>query len=42
VPDDRRFRAGNQLIWVIVIVFTQVIGSIIYVAVGRPEKRPPV
>ncbi len=37
VPDDDRFRAGNQLIWVIVIVFTQIIGTIIYIAIGRPE-----
>lgn len=37
VPSDDRFRAGNQLVWVLVIVFTQIIGSIIYLAVGRPE-----
>lgn len=36
VPSDDRFRAGNQLIWILVIIFTQVIGSIIYVIVGRP------
>lgn len=36
VPSDDRFRAGNQLVWVLVIVLTQVIGSIIYLAVGRP------
>jgi hypothetical protein len=37
VPSDDRFRSGTQLIWVLVIVFTQIIGSIIYLAVGRPE-----
>lgn len=37
VPSDDRFRAGNQLVWVLVIVFTQAIGSIIYLAVGRPD-----
>lgn len=37
VPSDDRFRAGNQLVWVLVIVFTQIIGSIIYLVVGRPE-----
>ncbi len=37
VPSDDRFRNGTQLIWVLVIVFTQIIGSIIYLAVGRPE-----
>lgn len=36
VPSDDRFRAGNQLIWILVIVLAQVIGSIIYVLVGRP------
>ncbi len=37
MPSDDRFRNGTQLIWVLVIVFTQIIGSIIYLAVGRPE-----
>jgi len=36
VPDDSRFRAGNKLLWVLVIVFLHVIGAIIYVVVGRP------
>lgn len=36
VPSDDRFRAGNQLIWILVVILTQVIGSVIYVAVGRP------
>jgi hypothetical protein len=36
VPDDSLFRAGNKLLWVIVLVFLHVIGAIIYVAVGRP------
>jgi hypothetical protein len=36
VPNDDRFRAGNQLIWILVIIFTQVIGSVIYLIVGRP------
>jgi hypothetical protein len=39
VADDSMFRAGYKLIWVLVVVFTHVIGAIIYVAVGRPE--PP-
>lgn len=39
VPSDDRFRAGTQLIWVLVIVFTQVIGSLIYLAIGRPEPH---
>lgn len=36
VPSDDRFRAGNQLTWVLVVVLAGVIGSIIYLAVGRP------
>jgi hypothetical protein len=38
-PDDGRFRAGNQLVWVLVIVFTQLIGALIYLLVGRPEPH---
>ncbi len=46
VPDEAMFRAGNRLIWVVIVVFTQVIGAIIYLAVGRPSAadralRPP-
>ncbi len=37
--DDSRFRAGTQLVWVIVIVFTQIIGSLIYLAIGRPRRQ---
>ena len=29
VPDDSIFKAGNKLIWVLVIVFTGLIGAII-------------
>ena len=36
VADDSMFRAGDRLIWVLVVVFTHVIGAIIYVVVGRP------
>jgi len=37
VPDDSMYRSGTKLIWVLVIVLTQVIGAIIYLVVGRPE-----
>jgi hypothetical protein len=37
VPDDSMFRAGNKLIWVLVIVVGGIIGSIVYLAVGRPS-----
>jgi hypothetical protein len=43
VEDDAMYRSGTKLIWILVIIFTQVIGAIIYLAVGRPERgsRPP-
>jgi hypothetical protein len=41
VPDDSSFRAGNKLIWVLVIVFTGVVGAIVYLIVGRPSSAGP-
>src|SRR4026207_1158160 len=41
VPDDSMFKAGNKLIWVLVIVLTGMIGAIIYLLVGRPEPGRP-
>lgn len=42
VPDDSMFRAGNKLVWVLVIVITGVVGALIYLVVGRPApgSRP--
>jgi hypothetical protein len=37
VPDDSMFRAGDKIVWVLVIMFANVIGLIIYLAIGRPE-----
>lgn len=34
--DDIAYRAGNQLLWILVVALTQVIGALIYLAVGRP------
>jgi hypothetical protein len=46
VTDDTMFRAGDRLIWVLVILFANVLGVIIYVAIGRPAPGslppPPV
>ena len=45
VQDDSMYRSGTKLIWIIVIVLTQVIGAIIYLVIGRPEpgaRRPAV
>ena len=37
VPDDAMYRAGNKLVWVLVIVFGHLLGAIAYLAVGRPS-----
>ena len=39
VPSDRDFRAGTKLIWVLVILFLNCLGALIYFAVGRPRNR---
>jgi hypothetical protein len=38
VPDDSMYRSGTKLVWVLEIVFLQVIGAVIYFAIGRPAK----
>ncbi len=35
---DASLRTGTQLLWVVVIVFTQIIGAILYVAMARPTS----
>jgi hypothetical protein len=40
VPNDRDYRAGTKLIWVLVIVLTGFVGAAVYLAVGRPARRP--
>jgi hypothetical protein len=41
VPDDSMYRSGTKLIWVLVIVFATFIGSIVYLAIGRPDGTRP-
>jgi hypothetical protein len=36
VPDESMFRAGNKLIWVLVVVLAGFVGAIVYLVVGRP------
>ena len=36
MPSDADFKAGTQLVWILVILLAQVIGAIIYLIVGRP------
>ena len=35
MPSDADFKSGTQLVWILVILLAQVIGAIIYLAVGR-------
>jgi hypothetical protein len=39
VPDDSMYRSGTKLVWVLVILLTQVVGAIIYFAIGKPSGR---
>jgi uncharacterized membrane protein len=40
VPDDSMYRAGNKLIWVLVIVLLPFfVGPLIYLFVGRPQQQ---
>jgi phospholipase D-like protein len=41
VPDDSMYRAGNKLIWVLVIILAGFIGAIVYFFVGRPAPGAP-
>ena len=38
VPDDRYYRSGTKLVWVLVIALLQGIGAIVYLVAGRPDK----
>jgi hypothetical protein len=35
---DRRVRGGNKGIWAIVIIFGEILGPLIYLAVGRLDE----
>jgi hypothetical protein len=41
VPDDSLYRAGNKVVWVIIIAVLGALGAIIYVLVGRPARPAP-
>jgi len=36
--EERRVRGGSKLVWVLVIVFVNVIGPIVYFLAGREEE----
>ncbi len=35
--EERRVRVGNKLVWVLIIVFINILGPIIYFVAGREE-----
>ncbi len=35
--EERRVRGGNKLVWVLIIVFLNIIGPIVYFVAGREE-----
>ena len=37
VPDDRYYRSGTKVVWVIVIVLLGLIGAVVYLLAGRPD-----
>jgi Phospholipase_D-nuclease N-terminal len=41
VPEDSMYRAGNKLIWVLVILLAPLAGALIYLAIGRPAVDRP-
>lgn len=34
----KKYRFGNRLIWIITVVFLQIIGPILYFTIGRGEE----
>ena len=36
---DHQFQTGTQLIWVLVVLFANIVGALIYLAIGRPRQR---
>jgi hypothetical protein len=50
MPSDADFKAGTQIVWILVVLLAQGIGAIIHLTVGRPpggataareHPRPP-
>jgi Phospholipase_D-nuclease N-terminal len=38
VTDESMFKAGNRLIWVLIVVLAGFVGALVYLFVGRPAK----
>jgi hypothetical protein len=41
VPDDSMYQSGNKLVWVLIIVFLNWIGALLYLVIGRPRRQRP-
>lgn len=41
VPDDSMYESGNKLVWVLIIVFLNWIGALLYLLIGRPRGPRP-
>ena len=35
--DDRRVRGGNKIVWVLIVVFLNIVGPLAYFLAGREE-----
>ena len=35
---DHQFETGTQLVWVLVVLFANIIGALVYLAIGRPRR----
>jgi Phospholipase_D-nuclease N-terminal len=36
--DERRVKGGNKVVWVLIVVFVNIIGPILYFVAGREES----
>ncbi|NLO09705.1 MAG: PLDc_N domain-containing protein [Clostridiales bacterium] len=34
----KKFRFGNQILWIVIVVFLQIIGPILYFTIGRGDE----
>jgi hypothetical protein len=37
VPAGATFKSGNKLLWTLIILAGQILGALLYVALGRPD-----
>ena len=39
VIKHKHYRFGNQVMWIVIVVFLQIIGPILYFTIGRGEEE---